>query len=374
MSAVEAGGPATLLERVAQLVAIPSVSHEEAALADHVEAALRRAARLEVVRVGDNVVARTAMRRPRRLLVAGHLDTVPANGNEVPQREGDRLAGLGAADMKGGLAVMLDLALSTRAPALDVTWVFYACEEIDQRFNGLRCLERERPDLLEADAAVLAEPTGALVEAGCQGTMRIAVTLAGRRAHTARPWMGVNAVHRLGALLALVGAYQGRRPVLDGCEFREALQAVRVEGGVANNVVPDRARVVLNHRFAPDRDADEARASLVELLSPALDLPAGDLVEVEEVAPPAPPALDHPLLAALVVRSGASPRAKLGWTDAAFFASRGVPATNFGPGDPVLAHTAGEWVGRDDLEAVHRVLGGLIRDGAAGPGDPLSRG
>ncbi|HZD65896.1 MAG TPA: succinyl-diaminopimelate desuccinylase [Acidimicrobiales bacterium] len=355
------GPPPDLLARATELVAIPSVSHHEEALADHVAALLSGVAALKVDRVGNNVVARTELGRSSRLLLAGHLDTVPPNGNETPERRGDQVVGLGATDMKGGLAVMVELALACSDPAVDVTWVFYACEEVDQAHSGLRQLASARPELLEADAAVLGEPTGGRIEAGCQGNLRLGVTLVGERAHTARPWMGVNAIHRLAPLVSRASAYEGRRPVLDGCEYREALQAVRVEGGVANNVVPDRVRVTFNHRFAPDRDAAGAEAHLRGLLAPALA--AGDVMEVEEVAPAAPPGLDHPLLAALVARSQASPRAKLGWTDVAFFAGRGVPAANLGPGDPTRAHTAGEFVDRGELEAVHRLLEGVLATG-----------
>ncbi|MGH9073969.1 MAG: succinyl-diaminopimelate desuccinylase, partial [Acidimicrobiales bacterium] len=262
---------------------------------------------------------------------------------------------------KGGLAVLTELACSVVEPAVDVTWVFYACEEVDQSFSGLGEIHRARPDLLVADAAVLAEPTSARVEAGCQGSMRLALTVRGRRAHTARAWMGTNAIHRLGAVLDAVAAYEPRRPVLDGCKFAEALQAVRVEGGVANNVVPDVARVVLNHRFAPDRDPAAALEAVVALLGPVLG--PDDSMEVLEAALPAPPGLDHPLLAGLVERSGMAPRAKLGWTDVSWFAGQGVAAANFGPGDPALAHTPGEWVQRGELETVHRVLKDLLVEG-----------
>jgi len=256
--------------------------------------------------------------------------------------------------------VMLELAAEVAQPAVDVSYVFYVCEEVERQHNGLSHLFSVRPGLLAGDAAILAEPTGARVEAGCQGTLRLEVTLGGRRAHTARPWMGVNAIHRLGRVLALVDSFQGRQPEIDGCQYREALQAVGVRGGVAANVVPDSASVVLNHRFAPDRDADAAEALLRELLSPALDASLGDKVVRVDAAPPAPPGLDHPLLSTLVTASGQVPRAKLGWTDVAFFAEHGIPATNFGPGDPAVAHTAEERVERADIEAVHRVLSGLL--------------
>jgi succinyl-diaminopimelate desuccinylase len=350
-----------LLARSAELVDIPSVSHDEAVIAERVEALLKEAPWLQVDRIANTVVARTQLGRAQRLLLAGHLDTVPPNGNQGARVEGETLWGLGATDMKGGLAVLCELAVTEADPSVDVTYVLYECEEVEQHHNGLSLLRADRPDLLAADAAVLAEPTGGRVEAGCQGTMRVALTLVGERAHTARPWMGENAVHRLAPVLALVAGYQERRPVIDGCEFRESLQAVGVEGSVAPNVVPDRARLVLNHRFAPDRDVEEALASLRDLLAPALDSAAGDTIEVESVSNPAPPALGHPLLAGLVERSGLPPRAKLGWTDVAFFSAVGVPATNFGPGDSALAHTATERVAREDLESVYGALRSVVR-------------
>ncbi len=353
-----------LLSRTASLVAVPSVSHHEAALADLVWAELSgRAPWLELERVGDNLVARSQLGRDQRIVLAGHLDTVPANHNSQARVTDGVCWGLGSTDMKGGLAVLMELALSQPTPAVDVTWVFYACEEVDQRFNGLRALADQRPDLLEGDAAVLCEPTGARVEAGCQGTLRLSVTLTGERAHTARAWMGVNAVHRLAPLLARVASYEGRRPVLDGCEYREALQAVRIEGGVANNVVPDQARVVINHRFAPDRSVAEAVAHVETVMGDSLDREVGDCVEVEDAAAPAPPGLQHPLLAGLLGATGHPARAKLGWTDVSFFAGRGTPAVNFGPGDPTLAHTAGEHVSRDELTAVYSALSQLISPG-----------
>jgi succinyl-diaminopimelate desuccinylase len=350
-----------LLARTADLVAIPSESHDEQAIADLVEQRLRSASHLSVERVGDNVVARTTLGRALRLVMAGHLDTVPAAGNATPRIDGDVLWGLGAADMKGGLAVMLDLALGVHEPAVDVTWVFYAGEEVASVHNGLGHLFTQRPDLVRGDAALLGEPTGAVLEVGCQGTMRIVVRLHGVRAHAARPWMGRNALHRVGHLLAALDAYEGRRPVLDGCEYREALQAVFVEGGIAGNVVPDLVTLTLNHRFAPDRTADEARRHVDEVLSPHLE--DGDEVELVDVADGAPPALGHPLLAALRERNGLDVRAKLGWTDVSRFAAAGIPAANFGPGDSALAHTRDERVDRTSLARVHAALADLLRTG-----------
>lgn len=349
-----------LLALTAELVAVPSLSHAESVLADRMEADLGSCDWLEVERVGDNVVARTTLGRDRRLVLAGHLDTVPPAGNESTRMEGDTLYGVGSADMKGGLAVMLDLAATLPDPAVDVTWCFYACEEVGRDESGLAELWATRPDLLAGDAAVLGEPTDARVEAGCQGTMRVVVSLAGVRAHTARPFTGRNAIHRLAPLLERVARYEPRRVVIDGCTYTEQLQAVHIGGGVAGNVVPDTASVTLNFRYAPDRDSAGARAWLGALLEGLVDTGAGDEVEVVDQADGAPPSLDDPTLGALVVGSGEPPRAKVGWTDVASFWAHGVPAANFGPGDPLLAHHPDECVTRGSLERAHSVLEALL--------------
>ena len=349
-----------LLAATARLVDIASPSHQEEALADAIQDQLGGATWLRTRRIGHNVVARTEMGRRRRVILAGHLDTVPANGNERAVLDGSVLHGLGAADMKGGLAVMVDLARSARDPLHDITFVFYVCEEVDRRHSGLLQLEAESPDLLEADVAILGEPTSCRVEAGCQGNLRALVHLGGRRAHTARPWMGVNAIHRAAPVLEAVAAWPGREPVIDGCRYREALQVVAIEGGVANNVVPDEVCLTLNHRFAPDRDVDRAWTWLEATLSPLLDPAHRDHVELAASATAAPPGLADPVLADLTARTGEPPRAKLGWTDVAFFAERGMPATNFGPGDPTLAHTREERVDGRDLERARGVLSGVL--------------
>ncbi|HEX3621798.1 MAG TPA: succinyl-diaminopimelate desuccinylase [Acidimicrobiales bacterium] len=346
-----------LLKLTAALVDIPSVSHDERAVTDHLEAMLAPVPWLSLTRVGENLVARTSLGRERRLVLAGHTDTVPANGNERARVEGDVLWGLGSCDMKGGVAVLAELARTVSEPAVDATFVFYECEEIDARFNGVERLFRDRPDLLAGDAALLAEPTSARVEAGCQGTLRVEVGFTGERAHTARAWLGRNAIHRLAPMLAAVGAYQGRQVTIDGCDFREGLQVVRVDGGVANNVVPDRATATLNHRFAPDRTPAEAEAHVRSVV--------GDVDEfaVADMAVAALPALGHPLLQAVLAASGGVAYGKLGWTDVARFAARGVPATNFGPGDPSVAHSAGERVTRSELDTVYRVLRTVLEAG-----------
>ncbi|MGI9033915.1 MAG: succinyl-diaminopimelate desuccinylase [Acidimicrobiales bacterium] len=343
-----------LLALTAALVDIPSVSHHEAAITDHLESLLDGAGWLDLTRVGNNLVARTQLGRPLRLVLAGHTDTVPPNANQRARIDGDVCWGLGSADMKAGVAVLAELARTVSAPGVDVTYVFYECEEVDSRFNGLERLFAERPELVAGDAAVLAEPTGALVEAGCQGTMRVEIVQRGERAHSARPWLGRNAVHRLAPVLAALARYEGRHVALDGCEYRESLSAVGVSGGVAANVVPDEARLVLNHRFAPDRQAEAAEAHVRAVVGDV------DGFDVVDMAPAAVPGLGHPFLTALAAATGRPPRAKLGWTDVARFASRGMPATNFGPGDPNLAHSAGERVERSQLDTVHRVLAGLL--------------
>lgn len=344
-----------LLGLTAELVAIPSVSLSEAALADAVEARLAAADGLAVERAGDNVVARTERGAERRVVLAGHLDTVPAAGNEEPRMDGDALAGLGAADMKGGLAVMLALAGEVTASARhDLTFVFYAGEEVAEEHNGLRHLFAERPSLVEGDLAVLLEPTDGVVEAGCQGTLRLQATFRGARAHTARPWRGENAIHKAAAVLHRVAEFEAPVVEVDGLAYREALQVVYVEGGVAGNVVPDECLVVVNRRFAPARTFDQAVEEVRAILHGA------DEVAVLDGADAAPPGLGHPLVAEAVGALGGEVRPKLGWTDVARFAAHGIPALNFGPGDAELAHTPGEYVTRASLERCYERLAAFL--------------
>jgi succinyl-diaminopimelate desuccinylase len=347
-----------LLALAAELVSVPSVSLQEGPLADLVQRRLAGVPGLEVVRVGDNVVARTLLGRARRVALAGHLDTVPPDGMASARTQGDVLWGPGSTDMKGGLAVMLDLAAGLSAPAMDLTWIFYVAEEIARSHSGLLQLASRRQDLVEADVAIICEPTDGSVEAGCQGVLKASITMAGARAHVSRPWKGVNAVHRLGPVIDTVRGWAGRDAVVDGCKYRESLQVVGVSGGVASNVLPDTASLELNYRFAPDRTLAEAEAYLGALVAGSME--AGDSLVVTDSAPPAPPRLTDPVLAALVARSKAPVVAKLGWTDVAFFAERGVPAANFGPGDPQLAHTTEEHVSRASLECARAVLADLL--------------
>ena len=289
---------------------------------------------------------------------------MPVNANSVARIEGDTLYGLGSSDMKGGLAVFIELAIALGArafePSVDLTFVFYACEEVAREDNGLLELFAARPELVACDAAILGEPTDAWVEAGCQGALSVELGFQGARAHSARPWMGVNAIHRAGVAIDRIREWGGRQPVIDGCEYREAMQVVLVRGGVARNVVPDDCTITVNHRFAPDHTMDDARTTVRTIVGDAWNESAGDTWADIDTSAGAPPSLGHPLLASLVERSGRAPRAKLGWTDVAFFAEQGLPAANFGPGDPLLAHTQGEFVTRQQLEAAWNTLVGVV--------------
>ncbi len=343
----------TSLVDVLKLVHISSVSENEKALADYVEQRLRSASFLDVVRLGDNVVARTRFGRARRLLIAGHLDTVPGEAS-AGFIEDDRLVGLGACDMKGTLAVMLDLARDPVERSVDLTWVFYAREEIARARSGLIEIAALRPELLEADAAVVGEPSGGAVEAGCQGSLRVEIVLRGVRAHSARPFTGRNAIHRSAPLLEAVARYVPRSVAIDGIIFTEQLQVVGINGGVASNVVPDEARVLINHRFAPDRNAEQASEWLRALLAPFLE--DSDDFTVRDSAPSANPYLNSDAIASLVALSGGKVSGKVGWTDVATFSEWGIPAANFGAGDPLRAHRADEYVTASEVSSVSRVL------------------
>ncbi|MGI8330763.1 succinyl-diaminopimelate desuccinylase [Actinomadura scrupuli] len=332
----------------AALVDIESVSGNERTLVDAVDEALRALPHLKVDRDGDSLVARTTLGLPERVILAGHSDTVPVNGNLPSRIEGDRMYGCGTSDMKSGLAVLLRLAATVPAPNRDVTYVVYECEEVAAERSGLKRLAETRPGLIEGDFAVLLESTLAEIEGGCQGTMRIEVTARGERAHTARAWMGSNAIHSAAEILDVLRAYEPARPVVDGLTFHEGLNAVFIRGGVAGNVVPDECVVTINYRFAPDKSVAEAEAVLRELF-------AGFEVTVVDAAAGARPGLGHPAAAAFVTAITGRPdvaegvaegsvRPKLGWTDVARFSALGIPAVNCGPGDPALAHTKGEYV------------------------------
>lgn len=332
---------------------VPSVSGEETHLADLVEDALRERHHLTVTRDGDAVVASTALGRPTRVVVAGHLDTVPIHDN-VPSRiesrpDGEWLVGRGTVDMKSGDAILLKLAAELENPDVDVTWVFYDHEEVAASLNGLGRLARNRPELLQANFAVLGEPTAGRVEGGCNGTCRFIVTTRGRRAHSARSWVGVNAIHAaLPVLQTLVDEHPGEVEV-EGLRYREGLNAVRIAGGVAGNVIPDECRIEVNYRFAPSRDEREVR-SYVERVFGRWD------VEFVDFSLGARPGLDAPLAQSLASATGHDPLPKYGWTDVARFSALGIPAVNFGPGDALKAHADDEEVRLAEIERCESIL------------------
>ncbi|GIG36398.1 succinyl-diaminopimelate desuccinylase [Cellulomonas pakistanensis] len=351
---------ADLTTLTAAICDIRSVSGGERALADAVEAALRGHAHLEVLRDGDAVVARTHLGRASRVVVAGHIDTVPVTEEpaNLPTRlegSGDDavLWGRGTVDMKGGVAVQLALAAALTEPGRDVTWVFYDHEEVEASLNGLGRIAREHPDWLAADFAVLCEPTDAGLEGGCNGTLRAEVRVAGVAAHSARAWTGVNAIHGAAPVLARLAAYEPASVEVDGLVYREGLNAVLIGGGVATNVVPDRCVVTVNYRFAPSRSVAEAEAHVRELFD-------GFEVVVTDAAAGARPGLDDPaaaeFAAAVLGVTGGAPAPKYGWTDVARFSELGVPAVNFGPGDPLLAHKDDERLPVRQLRLCHDAL------------------
>ncbi|WP_193612139.1 succinyl-diaminopimelate desuccinylase [Nocardioides lijunqiniae] len=334
-----------------QLVDIESVSRDEQAIADVVEAALTPLTHLTVTRLGNTVVARTDLGLGERVVIAGHLDTVPLNDN-LPSRLDEAtglLHGLGTCDMKGGDAVILQLAATVTAPNRDLTFVLYEGEEIDAEYNGLHLLSQRHPELLAADFAILMEPSNAVVEAGCQGTLRVDVRTTGERAHSARSWKGVNAIHKAAEILARLNSYEARLPVIDGLEYHEGLNAVFVRGGVAGNVLPDECVVEVNFRFAPDRSEAEAEAFVREFFE-------GFEVTLTDTSPGALPGLDRPAAKAFIEAVGGEVNPKFGWTDVARFTALGVPAVNFGPGDPMLAHKQEEHVAVDQIRSCARVL------------------
>lgn len=316
---------------------IESVSGNEAALADAIEGALRALPHLHVLRDGDAIVARTELGRAQRVVIAGHIDTVPVNNNLPTRLLGDELWGRGTVDMKAGVAVQLALAAQLTDPRFDVTWIWYDHEEVSADLNGLGRLSRNHPELLQGDFAILGEPSNAVIEGGCNGTVRVELRARGSRAHSARAWMGENAIHKLAPALQTLAEYQPATVTVDGLDYREGLNAVRIGGGVAGNVIPDEALLEVNYRFAPSRCADDAIAELRELF-PGYEL------DVTDAADGARPGLTAGIAREFVAAVGGAAQPKYGWTDVARFSALGIPAVNFGPGDPSLAHTDDERV------------------------------
>lgn len=339
----------------AALLDIESVSGNETALADAVEAVLRGCPHLAVVRDGDSIIARTSLGRAERVILAGHLDTVPlparpgARGTVPSTWDGEVLYGRGATDMKGGVAVQVALATSLTEPSRDATYVFYDHEEVAADLSGLGRLVERFPDLLHADFAVLLEPTNGTVEGGCNGTARFHVTVTGKAAHSARAWMGDNSIHGAAEILVRLRDHVPATVTVDGLDFRESLNAVMIHGGTAGNVIPDRTLVEVNYRFAPDKNIEQAEQYVRSVL-------AGFSVERTDAAAGARPGLDHPAAADFVAAVGEEPRPKYGWTDVARFSALGIPAVNFGPGDALLAHSDDEHVKAGDIRECLRVL------------------
>ncbi|MHC0430172.1 succinyl-diaminopimelate desuccinylase [Streptomyces sp. O3] len=341
----------------ARLVDFPSVSGQEKSLADAIEAALRTLPHLTVDRYGNNVVARTHLGRAERVVLAGHIDTVPIADN-VPSRldEDGVLWGCGTCDMKSGVAVQLRIAATVPEPNRDLTFVFYDNEEVAAHLNGLGHVAAAHPDWLAGDFAVLLEPTNGEVEGGCQGTLRVLLRTKGERAHSARAWMGSNAVHAAAPILAKLAAYEPRTPVVDGLRYHEGLNAVGIEGGVATNVIPDACTVTVNFRYAPDRSEDEALAFVRDYFA---DCEIDEFV-VDDHTGGARPGLTHPAAAAFMAAVGGEARPKFGWTDVSRFSALGVPAVNYGPGEPLLAHKADERVRAADIPVVEERLRGWL--------------
>ncbi len=277
----------------ARLIDIESVSGSEGPLADAIETALGACAHLTITRDGNALVARTDLGRSQRVVLAGHIDTVPIAGNVPSRIDQGLLYGCGAADMKSGVAVQLKLAAEVTAPVMDVTYVWYDCEEIESERNGLLRLSRNSPASLAADFAILLEPTGGVVEGGCQGTLRAEIRADGERAHSARAWMGRNAIHEAAEILGILRGYQAREPEVDGLRFHEGLNAVGIRGGVAGNVIPDECVVTVNYRFAPDRSAEQAADHVREVF-------AGWEVTITDAVGGARPGLGSPAAASFV--------------------------------------------------------------------------
>lgn len=344
----------SLAELTADLVDIPSVSLAEKNLSDQVQSVLAEITDLEVIRIENTLVARSNFGHAKRIVLAGHLDTVPANNNQKAKTSNEAIHGLGAVDMKGGLAVMLKLAQKVNEFKKDVTFLFYEAEEIESKYNGLEKVSQRQPDLLNGNFAILLEPTDAILEMGCQGSIRFKIKITGTRAHSARWWKGENAIHKAQAVLELVNSYQPRTPEISGLTFKEGLQIVGINGGIAGNVIPDLVEISLNHRFAPDRNSEAAINHLKEVFS-------GFELEISDIAAAGPVGLEQTAIAEFVKEIDLPLAPKFGWTDVARFSKLNIPAINFGPGDPHLAHHPNEMVPIAQLELVYQRLASWLQ-------------
>ncbi|WP_033493453.1 succinyl-diaminopimelate desuccinylase [Bifidobacterium biavatii] len=391
---------AALLE---QIMGAYSVSDDETPLADEVEKFLRRQSHLTVRRHGDTVVASTDFGKPQRVILAGHIDTVPVIDNFPPRwlepgdpliREdvaashpGERvLWGRGATDMKASDAVMLYLAAALNGggddrttggidPKYDLTYVFYDHEEVAAEKNGLRKVVESHPDWITGDFAIIGEPTDCGIEGGCNGTMRFDVVTHGVAAHSARAWMGDNAIHKAAEILNRLAAYEPADVSVDGLVYREGVNATLISGGKGTNVIPDECRVHVNYRFAPDKTIAEAKALMMGAdcgaeLGNGEHVATGGMfegfgIEMKDESPSARPGMDSPLAVSLSrlvkERTGRDPLAKLGWTDVARFAILGIPAVNLGAGSPLLAHKHDEQLPESELALLADILETWLR-------------
>ncbi len=328
------------------LVNISSVSQDEKLIADSIEEVLKQEEHLKLSRINNSIVAQTNFGSNKRIVIAGHIDTVPANNNFPGKIDKSEVQGLGSVDMKSGIAVALKLATEIKNSNFDITYLFYESEEIETKYNGLELINNNQKDLLNCDFAILMEPTNGILEVGCQGTLRFEVSSSGKRSHSARWWNGENAIHKTNKILEILNAYQSREPVIDGYKFREGLQAVKISGGIAGNVVPDSVTVLINHRFAPDTTIDQATSNMKKLFN-EFDF------KLVDAANAAPTGLTNPVIKEFVTSIGKNIAPKFGWTDVARFANAGIPAINFGPGDPNLAHHPDEKVNISQINDVY---------------------
>lgn len=331
------------------LVNISSVSKDEKSIADSIEEALKKCNHLKLTRVNNSLVAQTSFGNKQRVVIAGHIDTVPANNNFPGKINNSEVVGLGSVDMKSGIAVALKLASEITSSNFDITYLFYESEEIETKFNGLELITKQQKDLLNCDFAILMEPTNGILEVGCQGSLRFEVSTSGKRSHSARWWNGENAIHKTNKILEILNNYKSREPEIDGYKFREGLQAVKINGGIAGNVVPDSVSVSINHRFAPDTSIDQATTNMKNLFKDFNFL-------LVDAANAAPTGLSNPVIKDFVSSIGKSIAPKFGWTDVARFSSNGIPAINFGPGDPNLAHHPDEKVLISQINDVYESL------------------
>ena len=331
------------------LVNISSVSKDEKSIADSIEEALKKCNHLKLTRVNNSLVVQTSFGNKQRVVIAGHIDTVPANNNFPGKINNSEVVGLGSVDMKSGIAVALKLASEITSSNFDITYFFYESEEIETKFNGLELITKQQKDLLNCDFAILMEPTNGILEVGCQGSLRFEVSTSGKRSHSARWWNGENAIHKTNKILEILNNYKSREPEIDGYKFREGLQAVKINGGIAGNVVPDSVSVSINHRFAPDTSIDQATTNMKNLFKDFNFL-------LVDAANAAPTGLSNPVIKDFVSIIGKSIAPKFGWTDVARFASNGIPAINFGPGDPNLAHHPDEKVLISQINDVYESL------------------